>query len=836
MATLIQDVRYGFRILVKNPGFTSVAVLSLALGIGANTAVFSLTDQILLRTLPVRRPSELVVLRMEGPKRGRVESDIDDGAQSFSYPFYRDLREENTCFSGLLARFPIPLSVAGQGRTERAAGELVSGNYFEVLGVRPALGRLLTPEDDAAPGGSAVAVLSHGYWTRRFGASPAALNQSLVVNGHTLTVVGVTAVTFGGVQVGQAPDLFVPMQMKAQMTPNWDGMNDRKDYWLQMIGRLRPGFTAASAQASLLSVVPPLLERDLAALSPLPAAVRDRFLARKMLLVPGGRGRQVLQLDARDGLLFLSALVALVLLIASANVASLLLARGVARRREIALRLALGARRGHLLRQLMTESLLLGLAGGILGLLIAAWCVDALVATFPQTPGMAGLNANLDARLLAFNLGAALLTTLAFGLIPALRATRPDLITALKEQGAGTGTGVGQVRLRKGLVVAQIAVTTILLITAGLFTLNLRRLEQVDLGIRADNLLTLSIDPQLSGYSPERTAALVDLLRADLASLPGVTSVTAAQIAVLGGGDESSNATIEGFDPQGDDDPHPDKNSVGPRYFATLGIPLLSGREISDSDTSAGPKVAVINATLARKYFAGRDPLGRHLAFARGPNVKLDIEIVGVVKDSKHSSVREEDRPFVYLPYSQKPDLGEATFYLRSALPPQALAASAREAVHRRDAGLPVYDVKTLVGQRDESLYNERMLMGLSICFGLLAALLASIGLYGVMAYTVACRTPEIGIRMALGASLGSVRALVLREAMTLAGIGLAIGIPAALATGRLARSLLYGVAPGDPRLVAAASLLLIGVMLAAAYLPARRATRVNPMVALRSE
>src|SRR6266704_786886 len=806
MPALLRDLRYSLRALAKNRGFASVAVLTLGLGIGANTGVYSLTDQILLRALPVRRPSGLVVLRMPRPKRGRVNSDIDDGAQSFSYPFYKDLRESATCFSGLLARYPIPLSVAGQGQTERAAGELVSGNYFEVLGVRPALGRLLTPEDDGAPGGSAVAVLSHGYWTRRFGASPAVLNQSLVVNDHTLTVVGVAAAPFSGVQVGQAPDLFIPMQMKAQMTPNWDGMDHRNDYWLQMIGRLRPGVSRAGAEATLRPVVLPLLERDLAELTGLPARTRDRFLAKTMLLI------------------------------ACANVAGLMLARGVARRREIALRLALGARRGHLVQQLMTESLLLGLAGGLVGLLIAAWCIDAILATVPQNQGMAGLNANLDPRILAFNFGIALLTALAFGLIPALRATRPDLVTALKEQGAGTGTGIGQVRLRKGLVVAQIAVTTVLLITAGLFTLNLRQLELVDLGIRADNLLTFSIDPQLSGYSPGRTAALVDQIRADLASLPGVTSATAAQIAVLGGNDESSNVTIEGFAAQGDDDPHPLKNWVGPGYFATLGIPLLAGREISESDASTGPKVALINAMLARKYFAGRNPLGMHFAFGSGSGVRLDIEIVGVVKDSKHSSVRQEDRPFVYLPYSQNLNFGEATFYLRSTQPPEALAGSAREAVRRRDAGLPVYAVKTLVRQRDESLYNERMLMGLSIGFGLLAALLASIGLYGVMAYTVARRTPEIGIRMALGASLGSVRGLVLREAMTLAAIGLAIGIPAALAAGRLARSLLYGVEPGDPRLVGAAGLLLMGVMLAAAYLPARRATKVDPVVALRSE
>src|SRR3989454_8232533 len=472
MPALLRDLRYSLRALAKSRGFAAVAVLTLGLGIGANTAVYSLTDQILLRTLPVRRPSELVVLRMPGPKRGRVESDIDDGAQSFSYPFYMDLRVNNTCFSGLLARYPIPLSVAGQGQTERAAGELVSGNYFEVLGVRPALGRLLIPEDDAGSGGAAVAVLSHGYWTRCFGASPAVLNQSLVVNDHTLTVVGVAAAPFSGVQVGQVPDLFIPMQMKAQMTPNWDGMDHRNDYWLQMIGRLRCGVSRAGAEASLLSVVPALLERDLAELTGLPAQTRDRFLAKTMLLTPGGGGRQVLQQDARDGLLLLSALVVLVLLIACANVAGLLLARGVARRREIALRLAPGARRTHLLRQLLAESLMLALAGGAAGLLIAAWSIDAMLAVLPQEEGIAGLTSSLDLRVLAFNFGISGLTGIVFGLVPALRATRPDLVTSLKEQSAGSGTSAGHVRLRKGLVVAQIAITAVLLVTAGGFSLH----------------------------------------------------------------------------------------------------------------------------------------------------------------------------------------------------------------------------------------------------------------------------------------------------------------------------------------------------------------------------
>jgi predicted permease len=836
MDAILQDLKFGLRTLLKNRGFTAVAILTLALGIGANTAVYSLTDQILLRLLPVRNPDELVVLRMPGPMIGHVSSDIDEGAQSFSYPFYKDLRDRNGTFRGLLARFAISLSVAGEGHTERADGELVSGNYFEVLGVRPALGRLLTPQDDLLPGGHPVAVLSHGYWSRRFGASPAILNQSLLINGHAMTVVGVAQAPFSGVQLGETPDLFIPITMKAQMTPNWDGLLDRKDYWLQMIGRLKPGVSRVEAEAALQSAVRPLLEQDLAVSKGMSAEKRGRFLAKKILLVPGAQGRLVLQHDTRDGLLILSALAALVLLIACANVAGLLIARGVMRRREIALRLTLGAQRVHLLRQLLAESLLLALAGGIVGLLVASWAIDSILALLPQDGGIAGLSAQLDVRLLAFNFGVALLTGLASGLVPALRATRPDLVTAIKEQGAGTGIGAGHVRLRKGLVVAQIAVTAVLLITAGLFTLSLRHLKLVNLGLRVDHLLTFSVEPELNGYSPARTVALFDRIRQDLASLPGVTAATAAEIAVLTDSDAGSNVTLEGLTTEGADDIHVSKNWIGPRYFATLAIPLLAGREISESDGSESPRVALINETMARKYYAGRSPIGLRFAFGWGSGVRPDIEIVGVVKDSKHTGVRQEERAFVYIPYSQNPAIGQATFYVRSAQAPAVLGAAVREVVRRSDANLPVYGMKTLARQLNDSLYSERMLMALSICFGLLAALLASIGLYGMMAYTVASRTPEIGIRMALGASLRNVRGLVLREAMTMAAVGLAIGLPAALATGRLARSLLFGVEPGDPRLHFAAALLLIGVMLLAAYIPARRATKVDPMIALRCE
>jgi predicted permease len=498
-------------------------------------------------------------------------------------------------------------------------------------------------------------------------------------------------------------------------------------------------------------------------------------------------------------------------------------------------RLALGARRLHLLRQLLAESLLLALAGGAAGLLVAAWSIDALLALLPQE-GIAGLTAHLDRRVLGFNFGVSLLTGMAFGVLPALRASRPDLVAALKEQGAGTGTGAGHVRLRQALVVAQIAVTTVLLAAAGTFSLSLRQLNLVDLGLRVEHLMSFSIEPGLNSYPPERTAALLDQTRRDLAALLGVTAASAAQIAVLTDSSDTSNVTIEGHPMQQDEVIRVSKNWVGPDYFATLGIPVIAGREISESDAATGPRVALINATMARRYFAKRSPIGMRFCFGAGNAARPDIEIVGVVKDSKHTNVREEARPYVYLPYTQSASIGQATFYLRSARPPEALTAAIREVVHRRDADLPVFGVKTLQRQRDESLYGERLLMALSVCFGFLAALLAAIGLYGVMAYTVSRRTSEIGIRMALGASLRSIRGLVLREAVVMAAAGLAIGLPAALASGRLARSLLFGVQAGDPRLLAATGLLLIGVMLLAAYVPARRATRVDPLVALRHE
>jgi predicted permease len=835
MDTLWQDLRYGFRTLIKNPGFTAVAVLTLALGLGANTAIFSLTDQILLRLLPVEKPDELVVLRSPGPKQGRVWSDGDSDT-SFSYPLYKELRDKNNVFAGLLARFAVPLSVASDGQTERANGELVSGNYFEVLGVRPVLGRVFTDDDDRTPGTSPVVVLSHGYWTRRFGASPEVLNKTLVVNGTGMTVVGVARAGFNGVQVGQLPDMFIPITMKAQMTPNSDGLNDHKNFWLAIIGRLQPGLSRQQAEAAFSPVYRQILQEELPLMGKWSAETQQRFVDKKMLLDAGGQGRQILQRDTQQPLLVLMGMVGLVLLIACANVANLLMARGAARQREIAIRMAVGAGRFRLVRQFLVESLLLSLIGGGVGLLVAAWTISGLVAAIPAGMGAMGLSSQLDLRLLAFNFALAVITGLFFGLLPALKATRLNLEGTLREQGSSVSGSHAQVRFRKGLVVSQIVLTTVLLVGAGLFAKSLNNLQRLNLGLRPDQLIAFSIAPELNGYKPPQTIALFDQLHQSIATQPGIEGVTEAEIAIFTDSNSSSNITVEGYQPQDDEEMDVYQNYIGPNYFSTLGIPLVKGREFALSDGAASPKVAIINESMAERFFAGREPLGAHFAFGGGDKVKPDIQIVGVVKDSKHSSVREKSRPFIYVPYGQRTSIGNITFYVKTRQAAGVMATTLRSEVQRLDANLPIYNLETLEQQIDESLFADKFLTTLSLSFALLAALLAVVGLYGVMAYTVTRRTREIGIRMALGATRGNVSWLILREVVVLALIGLVAGLPAAYGLGRVTESLLFGVNASDPLVFIGAGLLLSIATLVGGYLPARKAAGIDPLTALRYE
>ncbi|HKC72443.1 MAG TPA: ADOP family duplicated permease, partial [Terriglobales bacterium] len=656
----------------------------------------------------------------------------------------------------------------------------------------------------------------------------------LTVNGTVLTVVGVARAGFTGVQIGQLPDIFIPITMKPQMTPNWNGLQDPKDNWVAILGRLQPGATRARVQVALQPLYHSLLLAEVP-LMKLSEATKRQFLERPLLLESGASGRLVLQADARQPLIFLVVMVGLVLLIACANLASLLVARGEARQREIAVRLAVGAARWRLVRQLFTENLLLAILGGAAGVLFAVWTLAFLVQSMQESIGVLGLEKQLDGRILAFAIALSLVTALLFGLLPALRAARADLQSTLKDLGGSLSHRLSSVRLRKALIVGQVALTAVLLTAAGLFTRSLLNLQNTNLGVRPDHVVEFTIAPQLNRYSPQRALAFVERLRQAIAATPGVSSVSAATIPILANDEWGSDVTIQGYTAREGEDMHVWRNEVGPNYFATLGTPLLAGREFSQSDTAASPLVAVVNATFARRYLQGRNPLGVHFHLGSGAD-KPEVEIVGVVKDSKHSDPRDTIHPFVYAPYAQDPTFGRATFYVRTSSEPAAMATTLRKIVQSFDSNLPVYDLETLTRQVDETVFADRLLTSLSLCLGLLAALLAAIGLYGVMAYVVARRTREIGIRMALGATRESIAGLILREVARMAAIGLAIGLAAALAADRLLASLLYGVQASDPLVFAGAVLLLAFIALLAGGLPARRAAGVDPVVALRYE
>jgi predicted permease len=834
MDTLWQDIKYGARMLTKSPAFTLVAVLTLALGIGANTAIFSLTDQILLRPLPVPNPEELVVLRSPGPISGRVSCDYECAA-SFSYPLFKALREKSTDVVNIFGRYATSMDVAVDGQAEKASGELVTGNYFEALEVPAEVGRVLTSQDEGAPGANPVAVLSYAYWQRRFGGSPAVLNKVITVNATNLTIVGVAARSFTGVQVGSTNDLFVPMSMKPMITKNWDGLPRWNDYWMALLGRLQPGVSRERAEAALAVIYKPLLEELLAQTkSSMSPKRREEFLNKPLELQPGAIGRPVFQSDAKEGLVLLTFLVGLVLLIACANVANLLVARGVARQREIAVRLAIGASRWRLMRQLLAESVLLALAGGVAGLLVAFWTVDALLTALSTNLEVLGLSSNLDVRILAFNLALALLTGLIFGLLPALQTTRPALAGTLKDQGTATTGGKSHTRFRKTLVVTQIAMTLLLLVGAGLFAKSFYELRRHDLGIRADHILTFSIAPEQGGYTPERTRDLLDRALPVLRGLPGVTSAGSSWIGILIGNTSQSSFSSDSYQAREEENLTAVINYVSPDYFTTVGIPLVAGRDFRAQDGFKSPKVIIVNEHLARTYYPN-GAVGRRFAFGSG-EVKFEYEIVGVVANSKNASVQEEQKPFAYMPYAQFEVLGQSTFYLRTAGEPTVLANAVRREMQRIDASLPVFDLRTLERVIERSLFAEELLMTLTVSFGVLAAALAALGIAGVMAYTVARRTREIGIRIALGAGTGHVHWLVLREVGAMALFGAGIGIPAAYYLGKLAESMLFGVKAGDPWIAIGALVLMSAVAALSGFLPARRASRIDPMVALRYE
>jgi putative ABC transport system permease protein len=838
MYTLWQDIRFGLRVLRKNLGFTIIAVITLALGIGANTAIFSVMNQVLLRRLPVRNPGELVVLHAPGPFPGRTNSD-GDATESFSYPLYKGLRDGAAGVVDLIARASYDASLASQGQTERGHLELVTGNYFNVLGVGPAIGRVFDPQDDNTPGGNQLAVLSYNYWTRHFAADPNVLNKSILVNNVPMTIVGVARNGFTGVQIGLTPDVFVPMSMAKQMTFDDGAITEWNDHWIKVLGRRKPNINDAQALAGLNAAYHPLLQENLAKITSFNEQKRQAFLAKQIVIEPGARGRNVVQRDSGPQIMILFAMVALVLLIACTNVANLLLARGAARQREFAIRGAMGATRGRIVRQLVIESMLCALAGGIVGIALGSWLISFLVPIIQANASIDGLNAQLDPTVLLYALAATLFSGIFFGVLPAWRVTRNSVTDVIKDQGSTSSASVGHVRFRKVLVAGQVAFTLLLLAGAALFTKTLWNLRNVDLGLRTEHIIGFGISPSLNGYDYPRTIRLTDQLRQRLASLPGVRGVTSSELGALSGDTAGSNITAEGGPEVPEDQQTVNYLATGPAYFSTFGVPLLAGREFTEADNAASPKVAVVSETMAKRFLPGRNPIGMkfHFGGAKDKDASPEITIIGLVRDLNLDHVKSvTPNPYVYLPYSQRDALFAMSIYVATERDPLLLATSIQSVVRDADPNLPVYDLKTMDRVIDADLFSERMVAVLSGAFAGLAAMLAALGIYGVLAFLVVQRTREIGIRIAVGAESGDIRKLIVKEVGSMLILGVVVGLPLAYVLARLSESLLYGVTANNPLIYAVGLVLIAVVAVVACYIPARRATRVDPLVALRYE
>ena len=829
-----KDFVYSLRSLLRSPLFTAAAVVSLALGIGANTAVFSLLDQVVLRSLPVRDPESLVVLHTDYNAPGGANSDNYESV--FSYPLYRDLRASDAAFSSILARGGAPVRLAWKGDTEAASAELVSGNYFQTLGIGAALGRTLAPSDEGAPDSNPVAVLSHAYWSSHLGADPAILNQTVTLNGHPFVVVGVVEAKFHGLTQGNSPDLFVPLTMERSLIPNFDVLSDRTMRWLDLFARLKPGESLARAQASSDVAYHAILASELAQMDKMhDERDRQRFLNHRAALRPAAQGIAELRDKWEKPLRVLTAMVGLVLLIACANVAGLMVARSTGRQREIAIRLAMGARRATLVRQLLLEGLILALAGGVVGLVVEHWSTAALLGVLPRDEAGGWIAASLDLHLLVYAFAISLACGLLFALLPALQATRPDLAPTLKDQALNVASGGRPARLRQALVSAQLALSLLLVVGAGLFSSSAANLLNAHLGFRTSQLLSFSINATLDRPEAAAAATFYHDLSLRLSSMPNVVGVAAADSGPFSGSNSISNITVEGYRAGQDEETDTHRIAVSPGYFAALSIPLRAGREFNARDDATAPKAVVVNETFVKRYLGNANPIGRRLQFGASTPPKLDREIVGVVADSR-DDVRDPGRETIYSPYAQWDHPTRMVFYVRTAGDPGRTMAALRQAVREADPNLPAVKIKTVELRIRESLYTERLIAILSAAFGILATLLAAIGLYGVMAYSVARRTGEIGVRMALGALPVDVLRLVLFGAVRLAAIGIGIGLAAALAAGRLIESQLFGIRAADPVIYAGAALLLALVALIAAGVPAWRAARIDPVVALKYE
>jgi putative ABC transport system permease protein len=810
METLLQDLRYALRLIIKQPGLAAVTVISLALAIGANTAIFSLVNGALLRPLPVAQPDQLQRMFLS------YRSGLEYGA--FSHQDYLYYRDKNEVFSGLAAQ---RVSVFGLGQGEQTVttqGAVVSGNYFDVLGVRPQVGRTFLPEEDSTPGSHPVAVISHGLWQRQFNSNPNVADATLTINGQKFTVVGVAPESFTGTELGYAPDIYVPLMMQAVARPG-ASIADPVARWLYPIGRLKPGVPEEQAEANLGILASQLAQSSAAKLN-----------GATVTVTPATASHPEMRKAFVPLAIVLLVVVGLVLLMACANVANLLLAKALARRHEIGIRLAMGASRRRLIRQLITESLLLSLLGGALGLLLAFWTTDFLLAFTPPTDFRVVLDLSPDYRVLLFTLVVTVLAATLFGLIPSLQATNPHLVEVLKKND-DSSTGFRKSRLRNALVVTQITLALILLICTGLFLKSLRNAHTINPGFETENVLLTTLNMDLHAYEEPRAQVFYDQLLERVKGLPGVKSASLAE--KVFGDDQQIGVVVEGYTPPADTNLLMDYNVVSPDYFQVMGLSLMRGRDFSVRDTKDAPGVVIVNERMAARFWPGQDPVGKRLSIAGKKGAYL--EVIGVAKDAKYYDLQEKTLPYMYLPYKQNYE-SHATLHVSTTGDPNGLVGSVRQQVRELDTHLPAFAVTTMSNHIGQSLWAARMAATLLGIFGILALVLAGVGVYAVVAYSVAQRTNEIGIRMALGAPPRNVLMLVLRQSMKLTIIGLALGLGLAFVLMRFASSLLYGVSASDPLVFGGISLLLAIVTLLASYIPARRVMRINPLIALRHD
>jgi putative ABC transport system permease protein len=824
-------IRYALRSLGRAPLLSLVVVLSLGLGIGANTAIFSLLHQVVLSSLPVEKPEELVLATAPGEfKDGRSATNNSGGMDYvFSYPMFREMEKQAKSVAGLAGFRDVGANLAFGTQTVSGGIVLASGGYFPVLGVRPLMGRTLLPEDDQPGGGNPVVMLGYGYWHDKLGARTDVLNQTIRINAQPFTIVGIAPAGFNGTTLGHEPDAWAPMSFKPQMTPNWDGTKRWDDYWIYMVARLKPGTTRQQAAAALNGPYSALVEQQAKTVHWRDENKVRRFRQSRLSLVDGKQGNSSFRDSTRTPILILLAATAMVLLIAMANAANLLLARSAQRRRELAIRSAMGAGRGELMGQLLTEALLLAFGGGIAGVVLGVVTLKLLIAQFAGDDPIYFLTSTLEWPVLLFAIALSVATGLLFGLYPAWEGSRPALALTLKDESGQASSTRGTARVRKTLVCAQVMISAVLLIPTGLFLKSLVNLMHVDLGIKTENVVGFSVSPALNGYKTEQNSALFERIETELAAIPGVRGVAAAMVPLIAGSNWGNSVEIEGRAPN---DSNSMFNEISPGYFGKMGIPLIAGREFTASDNLAGPRVAIVNEHFVKKLLDGRQPIGLHFT-GGGPG---PMEIVGVVRDSHYSGVKQEPPNLYYTPWRQEKQLNSLTFYVRAALPAEQMFPQIRRVMASIDRDLPLENLRKLDDTIRKNIQSDRLVLQLAAAFAILATLLAMLGLYGVMAHSVTRRTREIGIRMALGAPPARIRRMVLREMLWILGIGLVVGVPAALALSRLTESQLYGVKAFDAVVVAGAAFALAATAALAGYLPARRASRVSPISALRYE